>query len=190
MPSLVVPSLGERTDPATIQAIYDDLLALETDVADLQLRVPQIARKTADETVTSSATLQNDNHLVLTAAANKVYIGEAVLLANSAANAAGDIIVGFSFPASTTFFFGGIGPHNGIASGSQADGEWIARTAVTSGTTNTPYGLSTSALTINVPFIAITSSTAGNLQLMWAQQASNANLTRVFTGSYMWSILV
>lgn len=143
--------------------------------------------KSADESVTSSATLQNDNHLVYALPAIGTYCFEAHLFVVSAANAAGDIQVGWSFPTGT-LHFKGQGPHNTLASLLQADGEWAAATSATSGTTAIPYGVSTGSagfvvgITLQGQLIA---TATGNLQLMWAQYASNANATTVKAGSYL-----
>jgi len=142
--------------------------------------------KTADESVTSSTAQQNDNELLLAVEANVTYIGALVVAATSAANAAGDINIGYTFPSGATLHFWSIGAHNALASGSQADLEAIVRLSATSGTTVTPYGLSTANINIVQPLLLTTSSTAGTLQMQWAQQSSNANASTVKAGSYMY----
>lgn len=148
-------------------------------------RTPLVAAKTLDESVTSSAALQLDDELAVTLPVNSLHLGMAMVFANSAANAAGDIQIAWTFPAGGTCHFGGAGPHNSLASGSQADGEWIVRLSATSGSTNIPYGLSTSGLMI-VQFVYIqTAGTGGAFTLTWAQQTSNVNSTTVRAGSHM-----
>jgi hypothetical protein len=44
MPTVIVPSIGDVTDPETIQQIYDDIDALENDVADIATNGTVIAR--------------------------------------------------------------------------------------------------------------------------------------------------
>lgn len=139
--------------------------------------------KTADESVTSSTTLQNDNHLAATISATGTYVFDCWIFADSAANAAGDIAVGFSFPTGTLHFTGN-GPHNSVASGSQVDGEWIVRLSATSGTTNIPFGLSTTTMAMQVHGILIATAT-GTLQMMWAQLASNASASTIRSGSHL-----
>lgn len=143
--------------------------------------------KTADESVTSSATLQNDDHLVYALPATGTYLFKVNLFAVSAANAAGDIRVGFSFPTGTCHFRG-VGPHNTLASGSQSDGEWAGVIGATSGTDFIPYGLSVVSgvyhIGIKLEGILIATAT-GNLRVMWAQYASNASATTVKAGSHM-----
>lgn len=142
--------------------------------------------KSATESVTSSATLQNDDALLFSVAADTNYMFRFLCSINSAANAAGDINIGFSFPASGVCYFYGIGPHNSLVSGSQVDGEFIVREGATSGTTATPYGCSTTGNTAIIEGYLDTAGTAGTLQLMWAQQASNANATNLRLGSQGW----
>ncbi len=143
-------------------------------------------RKTADESVTSSTTLQNDNELVLAAAPNATYLVRVWILATDATDATGDIKFGFTFPASAVLHFSGRGPHSLMASGGAfGDGEFIGRNTATSGSTVASYGLSTSVIGIEITGLLIVGANAGNLQLQWAQNASDANATTVQAGSFM-----
>lgn len=186
MPTTVLPSLGDVTDPVTVEQIIADLTALEGRATALEALQELYVAKTADESVTSSSTLQDDNHLLLSVAANTDYYGLLVVLATSAANAAGDIHTGFTFPAGATLHWGAHGPTTALASGSVGDVEYLARLSATSGTTEISYGLSTSILTIVHYLHLLTAGTAGTLRLQWAQQASNGSATTVKAGSYMW----
>lgn len=146
--------------------------------------------KTGSETVTSSIALQNDNELLFSVAADTNYVFKFVCSTLSAANAAGDIAIGFSFPAGAVCHFGGVGAHNALASGSSENGEWIFREAATSGTTNIPYGCSTAGLTVVIEGYLDVAGTAGTLQLIWAQQSSNVNATSMRVGSHgeIWKV--
>ncbi len=139
-------------------------------------------RKTADESVTSSAVLQNDDHLFYSIAATGTYVIDLNLIATSAANAAGDLSVAFTFPTGTFYAFGH-GLDTSLASSSigtiNAGGG-----VVTSGTAIALYGLSTSVTFINIKGLFIATAT-GTLQFQWAQQASNANASTLKTGSFM-----
>lgn len=139
--------------------------------------------KTADESVTSSTTLQNDNHLAYTIGATGTYVFEVVIFGTSAANAAGDIKVGFSFPTGTCRFAGS-GPDPGLASGSVQSGEWFVQLSATSGSTAIGYGLSTSTVRIVIEGTLAATAT-GTLQLMWAQASSSGSASTVKEGSYM-----
>jgi hypothetical protein len=142
-------------------------------------------RKTADESVTSSTTLQNDNELLLAVAANCTYVFRVWIMATDATDANGDIKFAFTFPTGAVCHFSGKGPHTLLASGAFGDGEYIARNTATSGSTVASYGLTTSVIGIELTGLLIVSSTAGNLQLQWAQNSSDANATTVQAGSFM-----
>lgn len=139
--------------------------------------------KTADQSVTSSTTLANDTHLLWTIGATGTYIFDVYLFGTSAANAAGDLKVGFTFPTGTCHF-GDEGPSVNLASGSADVSEWQANLSATSGTTITPFGLSTAVVLCHVHGILIATAT-GTLRLQWAQWASNANASTLKAGSHM-----
>lgn len=140
--------------------------------------------KTADEAVTSSAVLQSDDHLFYTIGSTGKYVVDVWLLVNSAANAAGDLAVGFTFPTATASRYAGLGPDIGLASGSVQTGQWAAAQSITSGGILTGYGTSTAINTIQLHLV-MTFSATGTLQFQWAQAVSNASATRVLAGSHM-----
>jgi hypothetical protein len=139
--------------------------------------------KTADESVTSSAVLQNDDHLLWTIPQAGTYIVDCHLFAISAANAAGDITLGFSFPTGT-FHFYAQGADATLASGSVQTGRWLGNLSATSGTTSVDMGLSATQLAIKVHGILIATA-SGTLRLMWAQMAANASASTIKAGSHM-----
>jgi len=163
---------AEKPSAATMNAhIRDNLVALNGYVL-----------KTADESVTSSTALQNDNHLLYTIGATGTYAFDLYLLATSDANAAGDINIAFTFPTGTLRLWGP-GPDPALASGTLAQGRFAAG-AVTSGTAWQDFGLSTTSLGFNIHGLFIATAT-GTLQFQWAQFASNANATTVRAGSHL-----
>jgi len=139
-------------------------------------------RKTADESVTSSATLQNDDHLLYAIPATGTYVFEIHLLALSAANAAGDLQVGFTFPTGT-FYLNGYGPDVSLASGSVSTGAWGAA-PITSGVAALSFGLSTTSNGIYLHGLFIATAT-GTVQFQWSQSGSNASASTLKTGSHM-----
>lgn len=141
--------------------------------------------KGADESVTSSAVLQNDDALVLAVIANAVYHGELIVF-YTGGNNAGDIQIAYTFPTGATLHMGAQGVHNSLLSGSTGDGEWVVRLSCVSGVTNIPFGASTSTLMAKVVVNLTTGGNAGNFQMQWAQMASNATATTIKAGSYMW----
>lgn len=163
---------GEKPPAATLNAhIRDNFNAINGFV-----------RKTADESVTSSTVLQNDNELLYTIGATGSYVFDMYLAVTSAANAAGDINIGFTFPTGTLYLWGP-GTDPALASGTIASGKF-ASGAVTSGTAWQDFGVSTTGSGFNVHGLFIATGT-GTLQFQWAQFASNANATTVKAGSHL-----
>jgi len=139
-------------------------------------------QKTADESVTSSTTLQNDDHLLYTVATTGTYVFDMYLLGTSAANAAGDLAVAVTFPTGTMYLAGqGLVPT--LASGS-AEQIQAGGTVYTSGAAFNSYGLSTSVSLLHLHGLLVATAT-GTIRLQWAQQSSNANASTLKTGSHM-----
>lgn len=154
--------------------------------ADLNALVPLEAELASDQSVTSSTTIVDQADLTIAVEANATYELTGVLIATSAANAAGDVKYRFSYPANATLTVTGPGPHNSLASGSQADGEWfyvLLDTATPA--PDMPYGASTAGAATIINGKLKVGATAGNLVCGFAQQASNANATVLKAGSYL-----
>jgi len=166
-------SAGE-TVTATIMnsAVRDDLTAINAYVL-----------KGSDESVTSSATLQDDNDLLYALPAIGTYIFEMWLYATSAANAAGDLKVALTFPTGT-MRFSALGPDPAIASASVAQGVWFTHLGATSGTSAISVGCSTNSNLVLMHGLFAASAT-GTLRLQWAQDTSNASATTIKAGSHM-----
>lgn len=135
--------------------------------------------KTADETVTSSTTMQNDNDLVIPVEANATYYARVHLAFGGLSGA--DIKTQWTVPTGTTGLKFSRGPEIGTTD--RQDTNMIS--AVHNLTTVRNYGcMSTLAANIsgeaqiaNEFLRIVTSSTAGNVQLQWAQNTSNATGT-------------
>lgn len=140
--------------------------------------------KTANESGASFTALQNDNELTYTIGATGTYVVDLFILASSAADAAGDLSVGFTFPTATAARYMGFGPDPGLASGHVQTTEFVAAQAITSGSVATSYGLSTSFVGITIHLL-FTFTATGTLQFQWAQASSNVNATSVLAGSHM-----
>ena len=164
---------GETVTAALMNAhVRDNLLALNG-----------YATKTADESVTSSTTLQNDDHLSYSIGATGTYIFDLFLFAVSAADAAGDLKVAFTFPAGTLHFMAD-GLDATLASGSNGTSINTGILSATSGSSSVNFGLSTTVVGIRVHGILVATAT-GTLQTQWAQAASNANASTVKAGSHL-----
>lgn len=143
--------------------------------------VKRIKLKTATESVTSSTTLQDDDHLFMAVEANSSYMLDMELIfdGNNALGQFKPTIVG---PSGTVDYGTACGYHirydvsdNLIVDNYGLGMQLVANTA---GTGNyRPYTI--------VGLTFTTSSTAGNIKLQWAQFVSNAVATRVKMGSSM-----
>jgi hypothetical protein len=141
------------------------------------------ATKTADQSVTSSTTLINDIHLSIAIPTVGTYLVDTYLYGVSAANAAGDLQLGYSFPAGTMSGFA-LGPDASLASGTVQAGQWGVQTSITGGVAAFINGLSTSTVAIWAHTL-LTVTATGTLQLMWAQNSSSASASTLKAGSHM-----
>lgn len=151
----------------------------------LEALVPLFVEKTADETVTSSTVLQNDDELVI----NNIPIGtwelsgEFFALGTSAT--AQDIKYAWTFPTGV-ISWSGIGYSSAWASGAGA-GDVNASGVVNTSSSPTnaqSFGCVTGQ---NVPTHVkghLVTTAIGSLQLQWAQDTSNATGTTLKTGSW------
>jgi hypothetical protein len=137
---------------------------------------PLAVVKPTDQSVTSSTTLVNDNALVVAVAASASYLFFCYLDYEGAS--AGDLKYEWTVPASATLRFGQIGQTTASAA-----------TVASTNSDSTVYAIGTdAAATLNaVTMIGslVVSSTAGNLQLQWAQNASSATATIVHAQSFL-----
>ncbi|MEU6635700.1 hypothetical protein [Streptomyces rochei] len=125
----------------------------------------QFARKTADESVASSTTLQNDQHLKLPVAANAVY--SLFLMCVFSGGTTGDLKCDWAVPSGAVLRWS---DQTGV-SGLHSDVDvW-----------NAPSG--TTQVAFQIWATVVTSSTAGTVQFRWAQNTSDATATIVRTNS-------
>lgn len=128
--------------------------------------------KAADESVTSSTTLQNDNHLFFPIAANEVWLVTGTYFMDSASTSPGAKL-GLAVPAGCSVLW------NNSERWSWQVSETMNTGLIESGT----YGLATinAGAYLGDPamfkYLVRNGSTAGNFQLTWAQLASNASAT-------------
>ncbi len=132
----------------------------------------KIVRKTADEDVISSTTYQNDDHLLFAVGANEVW-GFFIYLRVSAASATPDFKYVFALPT------GGVGYRVVTWSSSGLNTESL----LTTGVISIPASDTIAYLMLQCLYIG--GANAGNVQLMWAQDISNAGYTRVSTNSFI-----
>lgn len=134
--------------------------------------------KAADETVTNSATVQNDDHLVLAVAANTDYWMECQVVYN--APTANDMKLGWTVPAGATFEWS----NNGLALGATSSVDSISRTALGAASVATIGGSGGDAICAMKGLLRI-AGTAGNLQMQFAQNTAGVGTTVVVKAGSM-----
>jgi hypothetical protein len=139
------------------------------------------ARKTADESITSSTTQQDDDTLFVSVVANSTYIVEMVLQVRSATGTTAGIAWQFVAPAGATLFGGAVGLTPGSTTNTTPRVDTIALGGPNG---HGSVGTSTNAA-ILADAVLIVGGTAGTFKLQWAQNVSNGTATTVKTGSYL-----
>ncbi|THA82713.1 collagen-like protein [Streptomyces sp. A0592] len=153
-------------------------------ITDLETRMTsaeaetRIAVKTADESVTSSTSLQDDDHLTLSVAAGGWYAVD--LFLDVEADPAGDLTIGWSVPAGATMSWteGGISAGNTNNIGS-------IKLQRNDAATSSGVGIIAAGSSVRPAGRLTVGGTAGSLQLRWAQTASSGTPTIVKTGSWL-----
>lgn len=130
-------------------------------------------KKTADQAISSDASLNNDTHLVLAIPASQTWLYEITLI--FASTGAADLRVGCTVPSGAT---GTISTFWQSADGT--DTVWANEL---DGVISL-YG-NGQIMVIKIYFYVVNSTTAGNVQLQWAQYISNGATTTVYAGSKM-----
>jgi hypothetical protein len=137
--------------------------------AKLAKRFPiQTLVKTADETVNNSNVLQNDDVILFTVEASKLYSVELIVHYNSGSTP--DFKWAFSVPSGTTFI------------GKELQDADRVTQVTESG--NNPIGTGANK-TLVIKGTIISSSTAGTVNWKWAQDTTNASDTKVLIGTYI-----
>jgi hypothetical protein len=144
----------------------------------IMVQVPSVAgasvvvRKTAAETVTSSTTLQDDNHLFFTMTANGVWAVRCFVLATSASNAA--MRFNWSVPSGASYAFTAAAGSTGV----------VTQNSLNLADFQTA-GVGGQGLTAVFDGFVATAATAGDLRLRWAQSVSNVNGHTINVNSYL-----
>lgn len=175
---------GETLTAAKMQTITNKIDELD------QYLIPRIVLKDGDEVVNNSTTLQNDNALVISLEASKVFEVECILFVNGPINA--DIKTAWVAGGGLTILskrlcIGGSASNGGAF---QAVDK-INLAGYTELTDQAAYcaGDATDK-TIIMEKMLVQTSTAGTLQLQWAQIGAVATNTTVFAGSYIKATLI
>lgn len=142
------------------------------------------AYKTANESVTSSTTLQNDDLLLLPVVANARYIMDAQLFYSGATDGAtGGLKLGWTGPSGATMTWSSYGVNQNLAPAT------VNYNVVGEAIGGLPRPLATSGVGFTMSCVPRgllnTASNSGNLQLQWAQGGSSATATIVQAGSWI-----
>jgi hypothetical protein len=129
--------------------------------------------KTADEDVTSSITIQDDNELTFAVTANSVYVVEMYLIYANTGGAVPDFKYKLAVPAGTT----GLLHHYGLTTGNSA------LNLVTDLTSTNAVGAGTDRRMVHTVASIFTAGTSGNVTLQWAQAQSDITPTRLYANS-------
>jgi hypothetical protein len=132
-----------------------------------------VARKTADETVNNSATLQNDDELFVPLLASAVYVYDLHLIYNSGTTP--DLKLGWSVPSGTTMLWECCACYDTTGT-LVSTGNFTASTVAGFGGTGSDAHAYLSGQ-------IVTSTTAGNVQLQWAQNSATGSNTIMRAGS-------
>lgn len=133
-------------------------------------------RKTADETVNNSAALQNDNHLFFTIGVSEVWAVECFLIWSDANNSSAALKIGWTFPAGCTGTWTFVQKQVGTSALEALD------PVALSSTLQSAYGQAANQAAW-VAATVVNSTTAGTLQLQWAQASATVADTIVRTNS-------
>lgn len=138
--------------------------------------IPLAAYKTSDQNIASSTTLTNDTVLFVPVAANSFYWFQSVLHYKGGASGASDLKWQWTVPAGATLRYAA--NYLSTAFTVQVGAEQVAASPNGAGTNGT-----SNVFTVQMSGHLAVGSTAGNLQLQWAQNTSNGTATTVGTGS-------
>ena len=149
-------------------------------VRDEFLMTPHIVvRKTADESVSSSTALQDDNHLFFALAANEIWYVRFCLYVIDASNGTASFKAHFTGPASCVWSLNAIGLDQGGSTIRQHEFN-------NSADLQTDFLGRSAGQSYDIHGFVVNSSTAGNFTLQWAQQVSNASAVTVKANSFVW----
>ncbi|MBL8000104.1 MAG: hypothetical protein JNL32_15895, partial [Candidatus Kapabacteria bacterium] len=130
-------------------------------------------RKTSDESVTNSTSLQNDDDLDFSIGANQTWEVE-VMMRVYGGN--GDIKFALTLPAGASMWVSACGDENGSAD------DYLEMTVSGTGyafNPSGPWNLSTTGSLVHLKGVVVTGGTAGTVQLRWAQNVSDGTATVV-----------
>jgi hypothetical protein len=140
-----------------------------------------MVRKTSDETVSASTTLQNDDVLLFNVPANEIWQFQFVLV--YLGTAAGGLKIAFTFPGGT---FTASGPQFNAAGTTLQMGTFGA---TTSPTASADYRVNSLTLpdTLVITGVYVNAGAGGNVVMQWAQQTASGSTT-IKANSTLWAV--
>lgn len=145
----------------------------------------KFARKTADESVTSNVTPQDDNELFVSVGANEVW--RFWLDIHYEAVAGGGILMGWTVPAGSSGRWGSHSIQNAATTNTD---NLIVKSAAAITDTLGGGGAGTADLMSVVNGLLVVGGTGGTLRLQWAQRTTSATATTVFAHSSLYAVRV
>lgn len=148
----------------------------------MQTAIPHLLKppKGADESVTSSIVLQDDNDLFFALAINEIWYVRFILYVIDNSSSTADIKTAFTWPSGTTAALS-------LLSTNIGDTFTRLRTYTTSGA-SIASDCSLAGDVFDIHGIVTAGGTAGNLQLQWAQNVSSASSVVVKKGSCIFGV--
>ncbi len=150
-----------------------------------QVIIPRhvFARKPDDESLNTNTTLQNDDDLFVDLDTNETWIFQAHLVV-SGPQEPGDIKLAFTVPSGSTLRWSFMGLEIAATS---VEGNLREATIDGSGSSVNAHTLFNVQSPIFIKGTVLTSTTAGNLQLQWAQRSSDGSNTTIHGQSWLWA---
>lgn len=151
----------------------------------------QAAKSIDQSSPASTTTLFDDTQMALALPAAGTYVVEAMFIASSA-SATPEIKIAWAYTGTlTNGYRGGIGPSTASTDplGATAQGIRAAAAGATSAaiTSSTAYGLDGTNWSFIYEKGLVIVSTTGTLKVQWAQNVSNATVTTMRAGSFLWA---
>lgn len=147
----------------------------------LSYTAPSIIQKPSDESLSSTTTLQDDDHLILPVLANASYFMQAQILYHG--GTAGGLKLGWSGPSGATLLWtiGGAA----FGSGANAPNTYFGANGLGGSDILGTDGVGGIDMFATPHGTLVTSSTPGSLTLRWAQGVSDSATTTVKAGSVL-----
>ena len=179
-----IAAAGTSADLGPVSAFIDTLLDdANFDAARTTLGTI-IKRKTADESVASSTTLQDDNHLTFSIGASEEWVGRLELSAGALLGTTG-IKVTLTAPSGATAEYDAIGITYDVTGTTHTGGSGRSTTLGTAIDLVAGVFSSINSAKVIMNFWILNSTTAGSITLQFAQSTSDVTAVTLLKGSHL-----